>query len=185
MLAMHFKWLNIIPKSNHRTFFWKLILELESFIKFSFPKTLGCINDIWFKHFLTQQCYLILKMLSTQCWIWVSHHTVPVQGSGRQCNFVLFVAAEVNWNILLRCGAGERGDKSVRKLLNPSRLCSNQLRQAQYFSSISTLSSSSVVKSLQNINIIFSKQKLSARCHHCQDCKAVYSIFASIFTVNG
>ena len=81
----------------------------------------------------------------------------------------------------LRCW--ERGDKSVRKLLNPSRLCSNQLRQAQYFSSISTLSSSSVVKSLQNINIIFPKQKLSA--HHCQDCKTVYSIFASIFTVNG
>ena len=83
----------------------------------------------------------------------------------------------------LRCWGA--GDKSVRKLLNPSRLCSNQLRQAQYFSSISTLSSSSVVKSLQNINIIFPKQKLSARCHHCQDCKTVYSIFASIFTVNG
>ena len=49
----------------------------------------------------------------------------------------------------------ERGDKSVRKLLNLSRLCSNQLRQAQYFSSISTLSSSSVSKVYKTLTLSF------------------------------
>ena len=128
---------------------------------------------------LSDLCYIWFK----NCWIWVSHCPSAEFRQAMQFCVICSGGGQLEHSAAPRCR--ERGDKSVRKLLNLSRLCSNQLRQAQYFSSISTLSSSSVVKSLQNINIIFPKQKLSARCHHCQDCKAVYSIFASIFTVNG
>ena len=126
---------------------------------------------------------MLFDFKNAQCWVWASHS--PGAGFRQAMQFCVICSGggQLEHSAALRCWGA--GDKSVRKLLNPSRLCSNQLRQAQYFSSISTLSSSSVVKSLQNINIIFSKQKLSARCHHCQDRKAVYSIFASIFTVNG